>query len=365
KMLILEYLYNLSDVAVSQAVNCNILFKWFCGLDIDELAQDDTTLVKFRRRFGEDGFKAVFTDFIEQVKRLGYGKGKLRILDATCVVSFSRGLNVVNLLKDGIKRVLRRVKEKALPLSEKVKANALKLIKVKRWVKLLELKKGVKQLMRELNGEVDKRSEKILDLMKQVIDNGKTIGRLVDFDAAWGYKSKSLPIFGYKVHLVYDESRFITNLKVLSGDKNKGSRLNEMIEKEPKGQIKGVCGDALYDTKFNRDYLAVNGIEAYIPARRGSSEIDTFILEGGRVRYISGKVSIGKINQERGELHYFSAKDYGGCGHYGGCISAGEIRKRVYISESKRLRDVEYKKGIGIRRVIERVIRWLKRWLGL
>ncbi len=196
-MLILEYLYNLSDVAVSQAVNCNILFKWFCGLDIDELAPDDTTLVKFRRRLGEDGFKAVFTDFIEQAKRLGYGKGKLRILDATCVLSFSRGLNVVNLLKDGIKRVLRRVKEKALPLSEKVKANALKLIKVKRWVKLLELKKVVKQLMRELNGAVDKRSEKILDLMKQVIDNGKTIGRLVDFDAAWGYK----------VHLVCDEIR--------------------------------------------------------------------------------------------------------------------------------------------------------------
>ncbi|MEO0115820.1 MAG: hypothetical protein ABIK93_10180, partial [candidate division WOR-3 bacterium] len=67
----------------------------------------------------------------------------------------------------------------------------------KRWVKLLELKKVVKQLMRELNGAVDKRSEKILDLMKQVIDNGKTIGRLVDFDAAWGYK----------VHLVCDEIR--------------------------------------------------------------------------------------------------------------------------------------------------------------
>ncbi|MEO0093437.1 MAG: transposase [candidate division WOR-3 bacterium] len=107
KMLLLEYLYNLSDVAVSQAVNCNILFKWFCGLDIDELAPDDTTLVKFRRRLGEDGFKAVFADFIEQAKRLGYGKGKLRILDATHVLSFSRGLNVVNLLKDGIKRVLK------------------------------------------------------------------------------------------------------------------------------------------------------------------------------------------------------------------------------------------------------------------
>lgn len=112
KMLLLEYLYNMSDVAVSQLVFCNNLFRWFCGLDIVDDVPDDTTLVKFRKRLGEDGFKEVFEAFVLEVKKLGYGKGKLRILDATHVLSFSRGLGLVGLLRDGVKRIVRRIHRK-------------------------------------------------------------------------------------------------------------------------------------------------------------------------------------------------------------------------------------------------------------
>ncbi|MEO0115819.1 MAG: hypothetical protein ABIK93_10175 [candidate division WOR-3 bacterium] len=51
------------------------------------------------------------------------------------------------------------------------------------------------------------------------------------------------------------------------------------------------------------------------------------------MRCIGGKVSIGKIKQEGGRLHYFSAKDCGGCGHYGGCVSAGEISRYIGLGE--------------------------------
>jgi transposase len=146
KMLLLEYLYNLSDVAVSQAVFCNILFRWFCDLDIFEPVPDDTTLVKFRKRLGEEGFKDVFSSFIEAARELGYGKGRLRILDATHVFSFSRGLSVGGLLKEGIKRVIKMVKEKALTLSKKVETEARKVIGARHKLEIRELRKVVKEV---------------------------------------------------------------------------------------------------------------------------------------------------------------------------------------------------------------------------
>ena len=73
KMLLLEYLYNLCDVTVC----FNVLFKWFCGLDIADNVPDDTSLVKFRKRFGEDGFKEIFETFFKKALKLGYGKGRL------------------------------------------------------------------------------------------------------------------------------------------------------------------------------------------------------------------------------------------------------------------------------------------------
>ncbi|MEO0114719.1 MAG: transposase [candidate division WOR-3 bacterium] len=40
-------------MALSQALNYDILINWISGLDIDELTPDDNTLVKFRRRLGD------------------------------------------------------------------------------------------------------------------------------------------------------------------------------------------------------------------------------------------------------------------------------------------------------------------------
>lgn len=365
KMLLLEYLYNLSDVAVASSVACNMLFKWFCGLDIDEDVPDDSTLVKFRKRLGEDGFKEVFARFMEEAKQLGYSKGKLRILDATHVLSFSRGLSLGSLLKDGIKRVMKTVKEKTLTLSEKVKDQALKVIEVKRKVKIRELNKIVRELIKELSGEADKRTKKVLNLLKQAADGAKKIGSVIDLDAGWGRKSKDFSFFGYKVHLACDEKGFVTNLEVLPGQKHEGSRLKEMVAKEPKEGVEGVCADALYDSAVNREYLKDLGIKAYIPPRISTSEIDKFTVEVERVKCIAGKYSIGKIVQENGELHYFSVKDCRGCKNYADCVSPGEIRKKVYLSDCKRMREEEYKEKIKLRKTIERLFGWGKRWLGL
>ena len=165
-MLLLDFLFNLCDVAVCQAVCFNVLFKWFCGLDIADNVPDDTSLVKFRKRLGEDGFKEIFETFIKKALKLGYGKGRLRILDATHVFSFSRGLGRIALLKDGIRRIVKRVKGKAFPLSERIKRVVLKIIEAKRCVKKVEAKRVFKRLVKELSGRVDGYIKKVLNLLE-------------------------------------------------------------------------------------------------------------------------------------------------------------------------------------------------------
>lgn len=364
KMLLLEYLYNLSDVAVCQAVAVNILFRWFCDLDIDEEVPDDTTLVKFRKRLGKEGFKEIFETFIKEAKKLGYGKGKLRILDATHVYSFSRGFGLVGVIRDGIKRVVKRIREKGIMVSKGLKKSLLRVTEVRREVKKLEVKKVIKRLERELSGKLDRYSERVLATLGELLKKGRDkIGSLVDLDARWGYKSKDFPFFGYKIHLVCDEDGFVTNLEVLSGEKNEGNRLKVMMEEE--SDLVGVVGDAIYDSAENRAYCKGKGIKAFIPSRWEKSEIDRFAIEGEVVRCWAGRYSCGKIRQGKGFLHYFSVRDCCGCRYYGRCVSPCEVRKKVYFSDCKRLREGDYREKQKRRKVIERVFGWAKRWLGL
>lgn len=64
RMLLLEYLYDLSDVRLCEDVSMHAGFRWFCRLNFDDPVPDRTTLVKVRKRWAADG---VFDDLLRQV----------------------------------------------------------------------------------------------------------------------------------------------------------------------------------------------------------------------------------------------------------------------------------------------------------
>ena len=68
KMLFLEFFYSLSDYDVVEQVRTNVLFRYFVGLGIDEDTPDDTTLVVFRKRLGEEHFKKLFDKVVIKAK---------------------------------------------------------------------------------------------------------------------------------------------------------------------------------------------------------------------------------------------------------------------------------------------------------
>ncbi|MBU1650776.1 transposase, partial [bacterium] len=52
KMLLLAYLYNLSERRVEEDCTYNVLYKYFLDLEVDEKAPDHSTLSRFRDRLG-------------------------------------------------------------------------------------------------------------------------------------------------------------------------------------------------------------------------------------------------------------------------------------------------------------------------
>ena len=54
RMLLVSYLYNLSERQTEEAVNDNLPIKYFVGLAVDERAPDHSTLTAFKRRLTEN-----------------------------------------------------------------------------------------------------------------------------------------------------------------------------------------------------------------------------------------------------------------------------------------------------------------------
>ncbi len=111
KILFLEFYYNLSDVEVVKQLRFNVLFRYFAQVKIEDPLPDDTSLVVFRKRLGEERFERIFDNFVKQCKKKGLLEERLKAIDATHIVADVAIPNTVNLLREGRGRILKEVKQ--------------------------------------------------------------------------------------------------------------------------------------------------------------------------------------------------------------------------------------------------------------
>jgi IS5 family transposase len=87
KMLMLAYLYGLSERATEAYVNDSISGKWFLGLAVDEAAPDHSTLTAFKRRIIEGGGEKRLQELLEEITRQalagGVEFGTIQVVDST------------------------------------------------------------------------------------------------------------------------------------------------------------------------------------------------------------------------------------------------------------------------------------------
>lgn len=86
KMLLLSYLYNLSERQTEDLVNYHLPAKWFVGLAVDEAAPDHATLTLFKNRLIARKGTQVFEDLFRKVVRLarerGIRLGRIQVVDS-------------------------------------------------------------------------------------------------------------------------------------------------------------------------------------------------------------------------------------------------------------------------------------------
>ena len=88
RMILLGYLYGLSEVRLCDEVGMHAGYRWFCRLDFHDSVPDRTTLVKFRKRCREHGlWEELFHRIVAQCGDVGLLSGRHLMADSTQVTA--------------------------------------------------------------------------------------------------------------------------------------------------------------------------------------------------------------------------------------------------------------------------------------
>ena len=83
KLLVIQELYDLSERDTCVNTDCNLIFRYFVGLGLDEEAPHWTDLGKFKARLGTARLENLFFRVLDEAERLGIKLSKQRVADAT------------------------------------------------------------------------------------------------------------------------------------------------------------------------------------------------------------------------------------------------------------------------------------------
>jgi len=87
KMLLVAYLYNLSERQVEEYVNYTLPAKYFLGLGVDQFAPDHSTLTKFKQRMIERKrelkLENLMADIVQTALQKGIHFGSIQVVDST------------------------------------------------------------------------------------------------------------------------------------------------------------------------------------------------------------------------------------------------------------------------------------------
>src|SRR5262245_66404053 len=87
KIEFLQYHDNLSDRQVMDRARCDVAYRFFLDLSLNDPLPDPSTLSYFRGRLGIEGHRAIFTEVVAQARKQGLVKDRLRLKDATHVIA--------------------------------------------------------------------------------------------------------------------------------------------------------------------------------------------------------------------------------------------------------------------------------------
>jgi IS5 family transposase len=288
RLLFLELFYNLSDVEASRQCRYNVLFRLFVGLAVEDRVPDDTSLVVFRRRLGEERFERLFNRVVGKAKEEGLLRERYKIIDATAVVADVAIPNTVNLLRQGRRVILKEIAKKDGEAAERLEMEYLTSGEYAPW-----LATGSRSSGEPRGYDPSVAGRGFMPRPRRGGREADEIGRPLEGGTRSGSPSKltrekimNKPTAEELGEEVERSRRFMAEVKgryreevdekvealegiLTPGEGHELSRLLKM-EKEKGLSAEAVVADGLYDSGDNRSQVHEEGMKAYIPFRGGA-----------------------------------------------------------------------------------------------
>jgi len=359
KLLLLEFLYDLSDVRLAEELRVNVAMRWFVGLDAIDPSVDDTTLVVFRRRIGLEKCRQVFEQVLAQCVAHGLVPARRAAADCTHVLADATVPSKHEFLwvvYQHLERSLRKAApEASLPPSParpgRCSLRDLPSVMAEQRDHLAKLVAIAEDV---LTATGDAELARDLDLARHCLRQHTgarpqdVIGALADPDARVGHTSAHQSFCGYRVNTLLDlDTNIVTAVEVQRGNGREAAALLSLVDDHTAVVARppaALSADKAYDDGELRRQLHQRGVWAAIPLRRQRNPTRLFLNE--RFSYDPASQTMtcpaGKVarNPRRGPrrdasrlVFIFDAADCRVCLLQSRCTTSRKGGRRVMVSD--------------------------------
>jgi transposase len=334
KLLILQYLYNLSDERVIEEGNLNIAFLWFLGLNPEEKLPEASLLTKFRKhRLQGIAVDEIITEVVRQCVENGIIKGGSISIDATHTETNTKKKIPERIMKHLARKILKNYEKESESIPEDINTNipdfnAIEDHNEAKTVMKDYVESLIDQVTNNYNEQEMPKTKAAIEKTKAVLRSPqfieqKGIRSIVDEDARVGHKSKTESFFGYKTEFtMLTDEKIITAVNVYNGAYVDGTDTKSLIEHTLNANIdiKEFYGDKAYFRKHILDEIKEINATAYIPVSETvyrideskytyNKDSDEWYCDGGNKTVDKKKKKRIKSGQEYEYYRYYFQKD--------------------------------------------------------
>jgi len=354
RLLVLQYLYNLSDERVIEEASLNLAYMWFLGINPEEELPHPSLLAKFRTiRLKETTLDDVIQEVVRQCVEKGIIKGAGISIDATHTEANTVKKVPERIMKHLAKKIFKNMGEEIGTVPNQIDTDIPNYKEIEDHnIAKQTMKNYLEKTIEDVESSVDltiaPKTVEIIEEAKQILNSPKFIEQkgirsLVDKDARVGCKSKTDSFFGYKVEFaMIPEERIITAVNVQDGAYVDGTDFIELYEKTKDCgvEIKEAYGDKAYFRKPILDFLKEEKVKAYIPVSESVYKLDDskFSYNKDSDQWICemGNCTVNKKKSKKKDresyYYYFKKEDCKSCPKREECLYKGKGRKILEIT---------------------------------
>lgn len=354
KLLVLQYLYNLSDEKIIEEASLNIAFMWFIGINPEDDLPNPSLLAKFRtQRLKETTLDDIIKEIVKQCVEKGIIKGTGISVDCTHTKANTIKKVPERIMKHLAKKIIKELREENGDIPETIDTEIPNYKEIEdHQAAKSTMKNYLENLMDSVENTIDTsqttKTKQSVEKAKQILSDPKFmqqkgIRSLVDEDARVGYKSKTDSFFGYKVEFaMIPDERIITAVEVQDGAYVDGTEFKKLYQQTKLSgiEIKEGYGDKGYFRKHILDILKEDKVEAIIPVSESVYRVDESRYKYNKdsdqwfCDYGNCTTSKKKITRKNGQQlfeYQFEKEVCRNCPNRDGCIKVKNIGRKLAI----------------------------------